>query len=165
MLRDFVALPILRNHWVQKELFAKLAQLDVNYRDCRLSQHEGSWKTKLKAGDRAPDVAFQIGSSGDVTTVFKLVQPMQPIALVGKRPTPTLQAALGKENIRTYFVGSAAAKASDELVDVYGDFRRLYGMSGDFFCLIRPDDHIGLFQRPINETRIRDYLNLLSAGT
>ena len=39
----------------------------------------------------------------------------------------------------------------DCLIDIYGDFARLYGMRGEFLWLIRPDDHIGLFQIPLNE--------------
>jgi hypothetical protein len=48
------------------------------------------------------------------------------------------------------------------LIDVHGDFVRLYGMIGYFLCLIRPDDHIGLFQRPINERTLVEYLSWLS---
>jgi 4,5-epoxidase len=32
LLRDFVVLPVLRNSWVQKRMFAKLSQLHVTYR-------------------------------------------------------------------------------------------------------------------------------------
>ena len=43
----------------------------------------------------------------------------------------------------------------------HGYLRRLSAFvrdTCDFLCLIRPDDHIGLFQRPANERSLREYL-------
>jgi len=31
-------------------------------------------------------------------------------------------------------------------------------MTGEFLCLVRPDDHVGLFQRPINDVSLEDHL-------
>ena len=42
--------------------------------------------------------------------------------------------------------------------DVFGDFRRLYGAGGEYLYLIRPDGHVGLYQRPVNESALREYL-------
>ncbi|MBI3461923.1 MAG: hypothetical protein HY000_02545 [Planctomycetes bacterium] len=47
------------------------------------------------------------------------------------------------------------------LVDVHGDFRRLYGLTGEFLCLIRPDDHVGLLQRPVDRSALWNYLRQL----
>lgn len=44
------------------------------------------------------------------------------------------------------------------LMDVHNELDRLYGLSGQFLCLVRPDDHIGLIQAPINERALREYL-------
>jgi 4,5-epoxidase len=156
--RDFVVLPIMRNSWVQKKFFAKLAQLHVNYRGCSLSKHDDTSRTLLKAGDRAPDVAFQRCRSGELKTLFELLEPMQPIALIGARADRSLRAALSEAKIDVYNLGAVEDVDADCLLDIYGDFRRLYGMTGDFLCLIRPDDHIGLFQRPPNEQSLRKYL-------
>ncbi len=49
------------------------------------------------------------------------------------------------------------------LRDVHGDFQRLYGMTSDFLCLIRPDDHVGLLQRPIHLERLQAYLQQICA--
>jgi hypothetical protein len=49
------------------------------------------------------------------------------------------------------------------LIDIYGDFARLYGMRAEFLCLIRPDDDIGLFQSPIDEDAIGDYIARIAA--
>ncbi len=83
---------------------------------------------------------------------------MQPIALIGARTGPWLRTALSEAKIDIYNLGAVEDVDADCLMDIYGDFRRLYGMTGDFLCLIRPDDHIGLFQRPPNERSFREYL-------
>ncbi len=163
LLRDFVVLPIMRSSWVQQRLFAKLAQLHVNYRESGLSQHEDIGRTLLKAGDRAPDVAFQVGDSGKLTTLFQLLQPMRPIVLSGADLSASLKAVLAKAGIDLYTIGQARDRNANSLIDIYGDFRRLYGMTGEFLCLIRPDDHIGLFQRPINERSLREYVSRIAS--
>jgi hypothetical protein len=48
-------------------------------------------------------------------------------------------------------------------VDVHGDFGALYQLRSEFFCLIRPDGHVGLVQEPFDETRLIDYLASISA--
>ncbi len=47
------------------------------------------------------------------------------------------------------------------LEDIHGSFRAIYGMKGDFLCLIRPDGHIGLFQQKIDLVSLRSYLDLI----
>jgi len=209
-LRDFVALPILRSPWVQKKMFGKFAQLHVNYRGCSLSRHEDrrNWfaRTRIKAGDRAPDVAFRDVRSGRIVTLFDLLRPLHPVALIGTGPTidmprvRRLADSLHRSGVDAYLLmdpriaeveaarepagdrahaaptdalGHASVNGSsrkrppqDELPclrDAHGDFRRLYGMTGEFLCLIRPDDHLGLFQRPINEASLEDYMRMLGA--
>jgi hypothetical protein len=34
-------------------------------------------------------------------------------------------------------------------------------MTGEYLCLVRPDDHVGLFQRPIDEPAPGEYLRKL----
>ena len=169
LLRDYVVLPIMRSGWVQKKLFAKLAQLHVNYRDCSLSQHQDAERSLLKAGDRAPDIAFQDSRSGKITTLFQLLAPMRMIALVGaETPDKTrdrIKETLAKAKIETHILAVASnemSRESDCLIDLHGDFGRLYGMRGQFLCLVRPDDHIGLFQRPVNHKALQEYLSLIA---
>jgi hypothetical protein len=174
LFRDLIVLPIMRSGWVQKKLFAKLAQLHVSYRGSNLSEHiDAASSTFLKAGDRAPDITFQHCRSGEMTTLFRLLEPMRPIALIGPAilsdsdHIERLGAVMADAQVSAYIVLHNDRKTphcSNCLIDVYNDFDRLYGMSGDFFCLIRPDDHIGFFQRPIDEVRIRKYFfNLLGS--
>jgi 4,5-epoxidase len=159
-VRDWLILPMMRMKWVQKRIFTRFAQLHVNYRGCRLSRHEdASWftSTTLKAGDRAPDVAFR-KPGGELTTLFRLLEPLRPVALIGITPETDLVrldrllTLLDEHDIDAHVLGPTG------LSDVHGDFQRLYGMTGEFLCLIRPDDHIGLFQRPIREENLRAYL-------
>ena len=167
LVRDLIVLPIIRSEFVQRKLFARLAQLDVNYRGNTLSRHFNSLSinTVLKAGDRAPDIAFR--QRDKITTLFELLRPFLPIALVrfdGKTSQDQIDrigARLRGAEINMYIVAekdSDSPSDPDCLIDIYGDFARLYGMTREFFCLIRPDDHIGLFQSPVAEDAIADYI-------
>ena len=48
------------------------------------------------------------------------------------------------------------------MTDTHNELERIYGLHGEFLCLIRPDDHIGLIQSPINEPTLREYLRHMS---
>lgn len=168
-LRDYLVLPIMRNSWVQGKLFAKLAQLHVNYRGSSLSRNSG--RSGLKAGDRAPDVAFHDRESRKTRTLFELLQPMKPIAFIAASVADAerarTRAALHEADVSCYAIvshGNDVTREPNSLIDLHGDFRRLYGMDGSFLCLIRPDDHIGLFQRPIDFTQLERYLWRISPG-
>ena len=175
LFRDLVVLPVMRSALVQKKLFAKLAQLHVNYRGDTLSRHNDSRSagTLLKAGDRAPDIAFRERGSDKIKTLFELLRPFRPIALAqfDSKTDPSqidrLRTLLLKAEINMYVLAEKDADSlpgPDCLIDTYGDFARLYGMRDEFFCLIRPDDHIGLFQRPIDQLAIVDYIARISAS-
>ncbi len=174
LFRDLVLLPIMRMAWIQRKLFSKLAQLHVNYRGSSLSQHEatapGRPRVFLKAGDRAPDVCFENCRSGGKVTLFELLEPMRPVALIGVAEPNAFQSnrvagLFAEADVAAYFLvpESAPQVVAEYLRDLHGDFRRLYGMTGEFLCLIRPDDHIGLFQQPINERSLRQYLAKLAS--
>jgi len=139
LVRDLIVLPIMRSEFVQRKLFSKLAQLYVNYRGNTLSQHFNSLSinTVLKAGDRAPDIAFR--RRDKITTLFKLLRPFLPIALVrfdGKTSQDQIdriRARLRGAEIKMYIVAekdSDSPSDPDCLIDIYGDFARLYGMTG-----------------------------------
>ncbi len=173
LIRDFIVLPVMRSAFVQRKLFAKLAQLHVNYRSNTLSRHYEalSTRTVLRAGDRAPDVAFR--QRDKIVTLFELLRPFRPVALA-RFDGKTSQAQIDriKTRLRTaeidmYVISerdSDSPSDSDCLIDIYGDFARLYGIRAGFLCLIRPDDHIGLFQSPIDEDAIGDYIARIAAA-
>ncbi len=176
LFRDLLLLPVMRNGWVQKKMFAKLSQLHVNYRESRLSQeNRRRWfaRAALRPGDRTPDVAFRRCASGEITTMFELLEPMTMIAIIRcKRCTESPVAMLARELsvalINPFVLTSDESETQNDeterLIDVYDDFRKLYGLTGDFLCLIRPDGHLGLIQQPINKGALREYLALISAA-
>lgn len=45
------------------------------------------------------------------------------------------------------------------LRDTHGDLRRIFGLEGEFLCLMRPDGHVGLIQIPIDEVALLKYLD------
>ena len=173
LIRDLIVLPVMRSEFVQRKLFAKLAQLHVNYRGNTLSRHNESIsiRTVLKAGDRAPDVAFR--HKDKIVTLFELLRPFRPIALArfegktSQAQIDRIKTRLRVADITMYVIaerGSDSLLDPDCLIDIYSDFARLYGMRTEYFCLIRPDDHIGLFQSPIDEDEIADYVARISAS-
>ncbi len=94
ILRDFVILPVLRSRLVQRRLFAKLAQLHVNYRRSSLSCHDDAsrrfFPTVLEAGDRAPDVAFRDLRGNKIVTLFQCSNRCAPSLCSDAPWCPTL---------------------------------------------------------------------------
>ena len=170
LLRDLLVLPLLRRGWMRRKTAIKMSQLTVNYRTSRLSRQEGGRGRfagpKLKAGDRAPDVAFHDGGSGEKVTLFELLGPLRPVVLLseGSLSVELLRELRGRDvEIRVIAAPKSGSLGVNPncLEDVHGSFRAIYGMKGDFLCLIRPDGHIGLFQQKIDLASLRSYLDLI----
>jgi 2-polyprenyl-6-methoxyphenol hydroxylase-like FAD-dependent oxidoreductase len=169
-LRNAIVLPVLRNPWFQRRMFGKLSQLHVHYRRSSLSQdHRRGWWRRggvIRAGDRAPDVAFTNSRSGIETTLFTLMSTMRPVVLFeGVDNAAQLSQRLQSIDVDAYGVTTDAplqAGPSTLLIDRYGDFAKLYGLRANFLCLIRPDGHVGLVQSPPDDDRLRRYLALMS---
>jgi hypothetical protein len=176
LLRDHVVLPLLRSSAMQKRITRKLSQLDFTYRGLTLSAHQEARlgaRTRVRAGDRTPDVLFSDARTGAQTSVFALLGRCRPVALIGPGAHTAgagerLTAALDHLGIETFLVlpeGAQPRGDGDFLIDTTGEFRRLYGARGEFLYLIRPDGYVGLFQRPIDERALRAYLaQLFAAG-
>jgi hypothetical protein len=154
----------------------RLSQLDMNYRQASLSCHQDArWLgsgARVRAGDRTPDVVFQNAGSGERASLFQCLGKFSPLALVGQAGTDSeasgklirLFEALGRLGIECFRVVPSTAPPPADLpclLDVHGDFQRIYGVKEDFLYLIRPDGHVGLYQRPIDEWSLRDYLRKL----
>lgn len=173
LLRDFLILPLLRMKFLQRRMFGKLSQLHVSYRGSPLSRDEFNarpWQRRpRKAGDRAPDVAFRLFNSGNTTTLFMLLSKVRPVILIGSGSTDEMKPlmdVLRKTDLDAYFVlpnsqTDFSAQQEPYLLDMHGDFETLYGLRENFFCLIRPDGHIGLVQHPISLSGVTDYLKLI----
>lgn len=174
ILRDAVVLPLLRSAWVQRRMFAKLSQLHVHYRGSRLSRDDRSfWSlyTGLRAGERAPDFLLRQYGGAQRTSLFELLSSGRPLALLGpgaaaRVRVEALLELLRSSAIEPWVIADHQLTLWQDheraLTDTHGELERLYGLRGEFLCLIRPDDHIGLIQSPINEPALRKYLRCIS---
>ncbi|MFL5800498.1 MAG: FAD-dependent monooxygenase [Roseiflexaceae bacterium] len=175
LFRDRVVLPLLRSRAMQKRITRRLSQLDFNYRGLSLSaqQEAGLFgRARVRAGNRTPDVLFRDARTGEQTSLFAHLGRSRLFALLGpgagERPAEVarLREALGRLGIDCLLVLPETAQpphGSDGLIDISGDFQRLYGARGEFLYLIRPDGYVGLFQRPIDERALRAYMARLFA--
>lgn len=176
LLRDRIVLPILRNAWVQRRMFAKLSQLHVHYRGSRLSRHQDRrWfsRTRIRAGDRAPDILLKRMATGETTSLFRLLQAHQPVLLIGPGTQPgntkveRLIELVEPLELQAWVIvpsnDSRWQSHPRSLEDTHDELNRLYGLRGEFLCLIRPDDHVALIQIPIDETGLANYLRFICA--
>jgi 2-polyprenyl-6-methoxyphenol hydroxylase-like FAD-dependent oxidoreductase len=160
-VRERLLVPILRRAFVQRRLFAKLSQLEMNYRGRSLSaDFDGLFsRVRVRAGDRTPDVVF--GKAGEEVSLFQLIRRGGMIALLGPGDhAEEIAGKLATLHILAFVVSPSGAGAliGGNLQDRYGDFARLYGARGSFLYLIRPDGHVALFQRRAEPRELAAYL-------
>ena len=111
-------------------------------------------------------MAFRDGGRGEKVTLFGLLGALRPVVLLGEGSLSVelLRELRGRDlDIRVIAApknGSLGVNPNC-LEDVHGSFRAIYGMKGDFLCLIRPDGHIGLFQQKVDVASLRSYLDML----
>ena len=165
-VRERLIFPILRTGFVQRRLIGNASQLEVNYRGRSLAAHfdRRFSRTRVRAGDRAPDVVFKRG--GETVSLFRLIGTFGMLALFGPgRNSRQMSAALAALHIRSFIVStqSAGTLPDQYLEDLYADFARLYGADGPFLYLIRPDGHVGLFQRQAEAAALASYLKKIRA--
>ncbi len=167
IFRDLVFVPLLRMQPVHERLFRRVSQLSMNYRGRGLSRHRDASvfsPARVRAGDRTPDIVFRDASTGAEVSLFRLLEACRPIVLVdvGASAMRSVR-ALAALGLEVFVVGPNASATAPSgvrgLVDVHGDFRRIYARSGGFLYLIRPDGYAGLFLRPVREPALRDYLS------
>lgn len=170
LLRDWIVLPVLRNEWVQRRMFAKLSQLHVHYRRSELSRDRTilwPFRRGVRAGDRAPDVLLHRRLDAEPISLFELLSSGRPLVFIGPgdlrvEAVQTLVSKLESLAIDAWIVAPMDTLAwrehSRALVDMHGDVARLYGLQGEFVCLIRPDDHVGFIQSRVSLNDLRDYL-------
>ena len=123
-----------------------------------------SWpwaRRSLRAGDRAPDVAFTTTSG--VATLFELMASARPVVLFdGVGDETTFISRLRALHIDAYAVsdsaGSRSPASATTLVDAHGDFAALYGVGRNYVCLIRPDGHVGLILDAADHSSLQQYL-------
>jgi 2-polyprenyl-6-methoxyphenol hydroxylase-like FAD-dependent oxidoreductase len=161
-IRERLLVPILRGPFVQRRMFAKLSQLEMNYRGRSLSVQIDSPFSRLRvgAGDRTPDVIF-FENAGEKASLFQLIGRYGMIALLGPgKNSQKIAGALGALHISAFLVLPKGAEIppGECIADRYGDFAHLYGAEGPFLYLIRPDAHVALFQRCAETCALAAYL-------
>jgi 2-polyprenyl-6-methoxyphenol hydroxylase-like FAD-dependent oxidoreductase len=155
-VRERLVFPILRTDFAQARMTARMSQLEMNYRESSLAELS-SRSARVRAGDRAPDVLFK--SENANVSLFDLLGKFGMIALLGSAPNnQSLANSLGRLNIRAFIV------APRHLEDIHSDFARLYSAQGSFLYLIRPDGHVGLFQREAEAESVTAYLKKIRAA-
>ena len=84
LIRDAVVLPILCNQYVQRRMSGRFSQLHVHDRRtrCRATIARGGVPGAVRAGDRAPDVAFVHEQSGAQNTLVS----SDPADVIGAAP-------------------------------------------------------------------------------
>ena len=165
-IRERLVFPILRTALVQRRLFGRVSQLEMNYRESSLAAHfdRSFSKVRVRAGDRVPDVVFKRGD--DKVSLFQLIGKFGMLALFGPgQNSHQISAALATLHIRSFIVStqSAGTLPDQYLEDVYSDFARFYGAQGPFVYLIRPDGHVALFQRQAEASALMAYLKKIRA--
>jgi siroheme synthase (precorrin-2 oxidase/ferrochelatase) len=117
--------------------------------------------------ERAPDFVLRKHATRERTSLFELLRTGRPVVLIGagKVSQARLQALLESMQLLSIdawliFGRDETGRAQHErgLTDIYNELDRLYGLRDEFLLLVRPDDHIGLIQAPIDERRLGDYL-------
>ena len=165
-IRERLLVPIMRRPLVQRRMFAKLSQLEMNYRGRSLSKHIDVpfSRAGVRAGDRTPDVVFE--KAGEKVSLFELIRRGGMIALLGPgEHAEEIASKLAALHIVAFIVSpdGADVAACENLQDLYGDFARLYRARGPFLYLIRPDGHVGLCQRRMNASSLAGYLKKIRA--
>jgi 2-polyprenyl-6-methoxyphenol hydroxylase-like FAD-dependent oxidoreductase len=166
-VRERLLVPIMRRPFVQRRMFAKLSQLEMNYRGRSLSAQLDRMfsRVRVRAGDRTPDVVFE--KAGEKESLFRLIGRCGMIALLGSgEHAEEIAGKLAALHIPAFIVSpnGADVAAAENLKDLYGDFARLYGAQGPFLYLIRPDGHVGLFQRRMEPRSLAAYLKAIRSS-
>lgn len=163
-VRERIVFPIMNTAFIQRQLFARVSQLEIRYRgSLALARRDAD--VRVKAGDRAPDVVFKRGE--EKVTLFSLLATFGMLALFGPgQNSHRITAALDALHIRSFIVStqSAGTLPDQYLEDLYADFARLYGAQGPFLYLIRPDGHVALFQRRAEAAALTTYLKKIRAA-
>ena len=126
-------------------------------------------RTRLRAGEWAPEVKNLVHSNGEKTTLHTLLRnDLRCIALLTPGQT-SCESDLGAlKELRGELIRDFPAlldpilitpfPSPEALRDVNGEFHDLYAAKGKSLFLIRPDGFLGFICRPINAKDLRTYL-------
>jgi 4,5-epoxidase len=179
VLMDRVVFPLLRIpailDVVGDFVLKRGAQLDVNYRASSLSEHTGSVRKGVKAGDRAPD-GHLLDPSGRPTSVFAQFRgpDFRLLIFQGRRDaadTKDLVAIGQRVHAATHGLVRPLVIARDDSLGPDGDASDVtvlndpkqrthacYGPSTPSLYLVRPDGYVGFRCHAGDEAELVEYL-------
>jgi 2-polyprenyl-6-methoxyphenol hydroxylase-like FAD-dependent oxidoreductase len=143
-----VARLLSRMNVVRRFVFPRIAQIAINYRGMSLNRQAGEFK--VKAGDRMP--WFEI----DGASIYdRLREPRFHLVgfFDGKADVPTLPDDLLHE---------WEGRIDTTVIPLYPEIAAIFGTTGSFYLILRPDNYIGLISGDLSPQVVRDYLNLIS---
>ena len=174
-LRNHVVLPMLRLPRMKQRMFGKSSQLNVCYAPSPLSRLDLPAGAKPRAGmvrpgERAPDILFR--HNGTALSLYACMRRHLPLVLLGgehaflnRGRSLSLIAALQGLGLQAMVLTRRIDQAHELLphclLDEEGEFARIYGLTGPFLCLVRPDLHLGLVQQQVDLQALSVYLQQL----
>jgi len=127
-------------------------QLDLNYRDSKLTREMRPMAEGVRAGDRAPDAPGLIGPNGSCRVFDLLRGPRATILGFGTHWQPVIGSLQGH-----IIVSKAAAGSPGHYTDSEGHAQTAYGDSSLY--VVRPDNYIGMATLEPTSNPVVDYMN------
>lgn len=134
---------------VRKFIFPTLSQIGINYRDCRLSEHEGDGDFKVKAGDRMPYFALD-----GVSIYDRLREPKFHLLSFSSGDTEA-------SDLAAKAAGEWTRRLDHQTIPLDPDVADKFGRESSFHVLLRPDNHIALIAPDNAERRIGEYFSAI----
>lgn len=181
LLRDQVALRLLRLSRVRGRLMLKISQVKLNYRGSSLSRSVGRFpRGAVKAGDRMPEATVARHPSGETSTLFGEVAGTAWNALIfaGSASADIVKLSEAAAKVgralpsrgNTYLILRAPPVQELDvdaviLVDP-GDAHETFGVERECVYVLRPDGYVGLRCASLDAATVRDYFGAtLGQGT
>jgi len=172
---------LLHREWVQRRVRNIVSELEINYRRSPIvgeyRKRFFKYKTKLVAGDRAPDGMVTMYPDGRDTRLFELFRSTKFTLLIFSGTNcslescqnlasicNTIQSKYG-QYITVYLVLAFETPQPDldlegsTLLDYEKSLHHKYEAGSNCLYLIRPDGYIGFKSQPINTEYLQEYLS------
>jgi 2-polyprenyl-6-methoxyphenol hydroxylase-like FAD-dependent oxidoreductase len=120
---------------------ARSNHLDLHCRSSTLSRESAAPRSRLRAGDRVPDVRLWSVAEGREIRLFDVLRGTHWTVLGLGTPVPRRF----EGDVRVETIATGAVPPGDKsLLDRWGEARRLLGRGGDTVLVVRPDGYLGL---------------------
>lgn len=134
---------------VKKFLFPLISQIGITYRHSSLSNHRGDESFAVKAGDRMPYFLVEGESIYD-----KLRHPNFHIIVFSDGKSDC-------RGLKTELENEYADLIEVDVIPLYPQVSKIFGVDRSFSVLLRPDNHIGLISMEATSYKVKDYLKKL----